>query len=163
MSMVVYHAASGQMRAKPDADCRRLLGDLGIRSFDDVEQRADKAKSELPRVWEMAEAFSAMGCPLVVIKRGKVGQYVWDSHSKSRWHIPSYPTHVRDVTGAGDAYCGGFLVGYQRSQDPVEAALFGSVSASLTVEGVGPLYALDAHPALAEHRLNALRAQVRTY
>ena len=113
-------------------------------------------------VWEMAEAFSSMGCPLVVIKSGKIGQYLWESQSGSRWHIPPYPVHTRDVTGAGDAYCGGFLVGYDRTQDPVEAALYGSVSASMTIEGVGPLHALDAHPTLAQYRLTALRAQVRT-
>jgi sugar/nucleoside kinase (ribokinase family) len=67
---------------------------------------------------------------------------------------------VTDLTGAGDAYCGGFLAGYRQTYDPVQAALFGGISASLVVEGSGPFYALDALPGLAQARLEALRETV---
>jgi sugar/nucleoside kinase (ribokinase family) len=66
-----------------------------------------------------------------------------------------------DPTGAGDAFCGGFLAGYRRTYDPLEAVLFGNISASLVVEGTGPFYALDALPGLAQARLDALRQSVR--
>ena len=112
------------------------------------------------RVWEMAEAFAAMGCGLVVIKRGANGQAVLDGSSGLRWSVPAYPARVADVTGAGDAYCGGFLVGLDQTGDPLEAALRGSVSASLVIEGTGALYALDALPGLALARLHALRQDV---
>jgi hypothetical protein len=36
----------------------------------------------------------------------------------------------------------------------------GIVSASLSIEGTGALYAVDAHPDLAGARLNALRTRV---
>jgi hypothetical protein len=39
--------------------------------------------------------------------------------------------------------------------------LYGAVSASLTIEGSGPFYALDALPGLAEARLDALKDGVR--
>jgi ribokinase len=68
---------------------------------------------------------------------------------------------VRDVTGAGDAYCGGFMVGLSETGDPVEAALRGAISASITVEGIGATYALGTTPGLAEARLRSLRDSVR--
>jgi sugar/nucleoside kinase (ribokinase family) len=112
------------------------------------------------RVWEMAEAFLAMGCTIVVIKRGANGQAVLDGGSGRRWDVPAYRARVSDVTGAGDAYCGGFLTGLDQTGDPLEAALRGSVSASLVVEGTGALYALDALPGLAQARLHAMRQTV---
>ena len=112
-------------------------------------------------LWEMAEAFGAMGCRFVVVKSGAGGQFLWDQSAKKRWHIPAYPAKIKDVTGAGDSYCGGFLVGIDQTQDPIEAALRGSVSASITVEGIGPLYPSEAYPGLAQARLNSLRSAVR--
>ena len=112
-------------------------------------------------VWEIAEAFSEMGPRIVVIKRGKRGQALWDRDSKRRYIIPAYPSHIRDVTGAGDAFCGGFLVGLIETEDPVEASLRGSVSSSLVVEGSGALYALSAAPGLTRARLSALRSRIR--
>jgi sugar/nucleoside kinase (ribokinase family) len=111
--------------------------------------------------WEMAEAFSGMGCRCVVIKRGAGGLYVWDSHARRRWHVPAYPARVKDVTGAGDAFCGGFLVGLDQTGDVVEAALRGCISASVTIEGSGAFFALDALPGLTEARLRALRPSVK--
>lgn len=110
-----------------------------------------------PGLWEMAEAFGAMGCPVVAIKRGARGQCVWDASARARWSLPAYPTRPSNVTGAGDAYCGGFLVGMEQTGDVLEAALRGSVSASLAIEGSGALYSLDALPGLAQARLEALR------
>lgn len=115
-----------------------------------------------PGLWEMAEALGEMGCPIVVIKRGAAGQYIWDREAACRWQVPAYPAKVRDVTGAGDAYCGGFLAGLLQTGDPLEAGLRGSVSASLAVEGTGALYPLDAAPGLAQARLNSIRSLARS-
>jgi ribokinase len=114
-------------------------------------------RSEREDLWEMAEGFAAMGCRCVVIKCGARGQMVWDAAGRKRWQVPAYPATVRDVTGAGDAFCGGFLTGLDRTGDPLEAALWGSISASLVLEGSGALYALDGLPGLAEARLASLR------
>jgi hypothetical protein len=38
---------------------RQLLGDLGITSFADLQQRSEQVKGLLPRVWEVAEAIMA--------------------------------------------------------------------------------------------------------
>lgn len=112
-------------------------------------------------LWEMAEAAAAFGCEFVVIKRGGRGQMLYDSASKKRWEIPACPARPTDLTGAGDAFCGGFLAGYARTYDPLRAVLHGNISASLTVEGSGAFHALEALPGLAQARLESLSAIVR--
>jgi sugar/nucleoside kinase (ribokinase family) len=54
-----------------------------------------------------------------VIKRGSRGQYLYNGSSRTRWIIPAYPVQMYDPTGAGDAFCGGFLAGYRSSYDPL--------------------------------------------
>lgn len=111
-------------------------------------------------LWEMAEAVSGQGCEIVVIKCGAQGQCVYDAPGKHRWEIPAYPARLADPTGAGDAFCGGYLAGYHKTYDALEAALHGGVSSSLKVEGSGPFYPLGVLPGLAEARLQALRELV---
>jgi hypothetical protein len=112
-------------------------------------------------LWQMMETIANYGCEIVVVKRGEGGQYLYDRASRSRWEIPAYPARVVDPTGAGDAFCGGFLAGYRQTYDALQAALYGSISASLTVEGSGIFYALDALPGLAQARLDALKEGIR--
>ncbi|MGZ6347424.1 MAG: carbohydrate kinase family protein, partial [Anaerolineales bacterium] len=108
-----------------------------------------------------AEALGDYGCEFIVVKRGARGQMLYDSVSKKKWEIPAYPARVVDVTGAGDSFCGGFLAGYQKSYDPLRAVLYGSVSASLTIEGTGALHVLETLPGLAQARLDSLDGLVR--
>jgi sugar/nucleoside kinase (ribokinase family) len=112
-------------------------------------------------LWEMAETLVSYGCEIVVIKRGELGQYLYDGESHNRWMIPAYAAHLVDPTGAGDAFCGGFLAGFHRTYDPLLAVLHGNISASLVIEGSGPFYALDSMPGLADARLLALKDMVR--
>ncbi|KAA3645516.1 MAG: carbohydrate kinase family protein [Chloroflexi bacterium] len=112
-------------------------------------------------LWEMIEGLAAFGCEMIVVKRGVQGQLLYDAAAKRRYEIPAYPSRMADITGAGDAFGGGFLVGYQKTFDPLQAVLHGNVSASLVVEGSGPFYALDMLPGLAEARLESLKESVR--
>jgi len=112
-------------------------------------------------LWEMMETLASFGCEIVVVKCGERGQLLYDAASHSRFEISAYPARLADPTGAGDAFCGGFLAGYRRTYDPVQAVLHGSVSASLVVEGCGVFFALDALPGLAKARLDALQDMVR--
>jgi sugar/nucleoside kinase (ribokinase family) len=112
-------------------------------------------------LWEMAETIASYGCEIVVVKRGSRGQYLYIAATKTRWTVPAYPVQVVDPTGAGDAFCGGFLAGYRSTYDPLHAVLAGNVSAAMTLEGTHPMYALDALPGLAVARLEALRDMVR--
>jgi sugar/nucleoside kinase (ribokinase family) len=118
-------------------------------------------RSESLDLWEAAAEFGAMGCHNVVIKRGANGCLLYNVESGSRWQIPAYPVTPRDVTGAGDAFGGGFLTGLADTGDPVEAALRGLISASIVVEGAGALNGLQAHPELPPARLARLRESVR--
>jgi len=110
--------------------------------------------------WQAACRFAEAGPAVVVIKAGSKGSLVYDCRSESRWLIPAYPAHVVDVTGAGDAYCGGFMVGYEETQDPVLAGCYGAVSASFVLEGFGALHALRYTREQAEARLAYLKDEI---
>jgi sugar/nucleoside kinase (ribokinase family) len=111
--------------------------------------------------WEMADELSGLGCDIIVIKRGGRGQLVYERSNHARWIIPSYPARLRCLTGAGDAFCGGFLAGFRSSYDPLQAALQGNISASLVIEGIDPFFVFDCMPGLARARLDALRDMAR--
>jgi sugar/nucleoside kinase (ribokinase family) len=96
---------------------------------------------------EAAETLAGWGAPIVVIKHGREGVLIYERDNRRKTHLPAYHPQgdgrIVDVTGAGDAFCGGFLVGLNQSGDPVQAAQMGLVSASLVLEGYGALYALS--------------------
>ncbi len=75
----------------------------------------------------------------VAVKMGDQGSLVFDPITQKIVHVPIYPTLVADTTGAGDAYCGGFLAGLTLGKDQVECAAMGTVSASFIVERYGAL------------------------
>ncbi len=102
---------------------------------------------------DAAVEFARHGPRVVVVKMGDRGALVYERDSKRRTHVPPYPARVVDVTGAGDSFCGGFMVGLTTTGDPIRAALYGTVSASFAIEGYGALYALSANPAAAKQRL----------
>ncbi len=112
-------------------------------------------------LWEMARKLSEYGPQIILIKRGALGQMVYDVVNNRRFEVPAYSARIADPTGVGDAFCGGFLAGYQKTHDPLLAALHGSVSASLKIEGSGPFYPLDVLPGLAEARLHSLQQMAR--
>lgn len=112
-------------------------------------------------LWEMANQIAIYGPKFIVIKRGGLGQYLYDSTNKKRYEIPAYPSRVADPTGVGDAFCGGFLAGFAKTQDALQAVLYGSVSASLKIEGSGAFYPLDVMPGLAQARLFAMNDVAR--
>jgi sugar/nucleoside kinase (ribokinase family) len=112
-------------------------------------------------LWAMIEAIGTWGVEFVIVKRSALGQMLYNASNKRRYEVPAYPARVSDPTGAGDAFGGGFIIGYSESFDPVQGALYGNVSASLTVEGSGAFFALDAMPGLAKARLETLKEIVR--
>lgn len=159
-TLITLDPSSGYMNPVFRDDLPSLL--TGLTAFLPSEEEVRNffhGRSE--DLWEMAEALSSYGCEIVVIKRGERGQMVYDRANRARWEIPSYPSRMVDPTGAGDAFCGGFLAGYRSSYEPLEAALYGNISASLVVEGKKAFYALDTLPGLATARLESLRQSVR--
>ena len=51
--------------------------------------------------------------------------------------IPGFPRQEVDPTGAGDVFAAAFLMRYQETGDPSEAAVFACCAASCVVEGLG--------------------------
>ena len=134
----------------------------GLTAFLPSEQKLRELfRGRSDDIWEMAEALAAYGCEIIVVKRAIEGQLIYDAGSKTRYEIPAYPGREKDLTGAGDAFCGGFMAGWRRTFNGLEAALYGNVSASLAIEGSGPFFSLDALPGLAQARLDVLRQSVR--
>lgn len=87
------------------------------------------------------------------IKRGPDGVDIFTSNRVV--NVPAVNVNVLDVTGAGDAFCGGFLAGLISSGDPITAAAQGVVSASFIVETRGAIAALES--------LNRKTAHTRLY
>lgn len=137
------------------ATLRRLLPcvDFFLPSLEEIALQGRK--------WDAARLISrwtAWGPRAVCIKLGIEGCLVGAGGRLVR--IPAFRTRAADVTGAGDAFCGGFLAGYLQTGDAVEAALRGTVSASFAVEGVGLGGLLATGPRAARERLARLRRGV---
>ena len=97
-------------------------------------------------LWESAKTLCDWGAPLVVIKNGAEGVLVMVGKNGRQTHLPAYhpknDSRIIDVTGAGDSFCGGFMVGLAKTGDPIQAAQMGIISASIAIEGYGALYAM---------------------
>jgi ribokinase len=108
----------------------------------------------------MAEFIARLGPKIILLQNELQGVSIYDSDSRQMYFCPFYPVEIKNPIGIGDAFCGGFLSAWHRCYDPMESALYGCISVSLAVEGVGGLYALDRNPGLAEARLFSLRQSV---
>ncbi len=108
---------------------------------------------------EAARRLVACGARRVVVKRGAEGSAIVTADAPVVL-VPATPAHVVDPTGAGDAYCGGFLAGLVATGDPIRAAACGTVSASFAVETIGPLALIDSPRAEARSRLDALWTRI---
>jgi hypothetical protein len=53
---VLHHDASIELQEQFDSGYRRLLVDLGVTSFADLQRRGEQVRRVLPLVWEVAEA-----------------------------------------------------------------------------------------------------------
>ncbi|MGE5139969.1 MAG: carbohydrate kinase family protein, partial [Rudaea sp.] len=82
---------------------------------------------------EMLEILLSWGAGVVAIRMGDRGSLVGAANGE-RWQVPPVVRTLVDVTGAGNAYCGGFLVGCGDGWSVRDAALRASVSASFAIE-----------------------------
>lgn len=81
-----------------------------------------------------------LGQQCTILKLGGDGSLVHDAATGRRWHVAIAPGPVVDVTGAGDAFCGGFAAGLVLGDAPADAARRGAASASLSIGGFGALH-----------------------
>jgi len=84
---------------------------------------------------EGAETFIKLGADLVAVKLGKRGCYLTDG--KQSHLIEAYNVKAVDTTGAGDAFCAGFLYGLIKQKDLYECGRLGNFVASRCISKMG--------------------------
>ena len=84
---------------------------------------------------EGAKKLIELGAELVAVKLGKRGCYVSDG--KESHLIDAYRVEAVDTTGAGDAFCAGFIYGLTKRKDLYECGKLGNFVASRCVSKMG--------------------------
>jgi cytidine kinase len=129
-----------------------------IPSIEHVQMLSGIHSEKMEDLWPW---IAGCGASLVVVKCGSRGAWVMDVPNKRKWLVGVVPRlSLVDVTGAGDAFCGGFMAGYSFTRDPVQAAVYGAVSASFVVESLGARRPAHFHPSIADQRLTDLQARL---
>jgi ribokinase len=89
-------------------------------------------------VEQTLDRFSTMGAHGSALKLGAAGSI---AHARGQtWRIPALSVRVVDPTGAGDAYCGGFVAGLLSTGSVLAGACCGTVSAAHIIQGFGALH-----------------------
>jgi len=134
-----------------------VLGACGGVMLNDEEARALSRESNLIKA---AGFLLDRGPRFAVVKKGEHGCLL--AHGEQLFQLPSYPVEdVRDPTGAGDSFAGGFL-GYLAHEGNATwetlkgAAAAGTAVASFGVEGFSVNGLLRASPAGLNERMSAL-------
>ncbi|OWZ77996.1 pfkB family carbohydrate kinase superfamily [Cryptococcus neoformans Tu401-1] len=102
----------------------------------------------------------ANGQGIVVVRCGRLGACVGTKEGGLKW-CPAYweggdVRKVKDVTGAGNSFLGGYVAGLSLTNDPYEALLYGTVSSSFVVEQFGLPHLMDCtDPLTGEEIWNA--------
>ncbi len=111
-----------------------LLASVDAFAPDLNEARAVCGTDHLPSI--LAEL--GRGGAIIIVRMGKHGSVVHDPRAGLTVEVPAIPTRVVDVTGAGNAFSGGWLTGYADTREISRAARQGAVSASFAIEQFGP-------------------------
>ncbi|MGN6793701.1 MAG: PfkB family carbohydrate kinase [Streptosporangiaceae bacterium] len=110
-------------------------------------------------------ALAAAGVGCAVVKAGSAGAYLLEGGRIT--HVPALEVEAVDVTGAGDAFCGGLAAGLARGLPARAAVGLGAAVAGSAITGSGSLRLLRpgldrAAIAAAGERLAAASTEVRT-
>lgn len=128
-----------------NAELRDTLRLIDILTINDTEAKMLANESNLPRA---AQKVLAMGPKALVIKHGEYGATIFFREGafgvgRHPFRAPALPIEeVKDPTGAGDSFAGGFM-GYIASQQQVNrevikrALFYGGVMGSFAVEQFG--------------------------
>jgi len=107
---------------------------------------------------KQAEMLLAHGVRCVALRMGAAGSLV--GRRGDLRTIPAVNVPVVDETGAGNSYCGGFLVGYVRSGgEALTAGRYGAVSATFALAQLGLARLRPDARSVAEQRLAELSQQ----
>ncbi len=138
--VVVWELHAGAADARQWDAAEAILARIDLVSLNVAEARALCSLAD-PR--DIVRKLLGAGVGAVALRLGAEGTIAADR--EARWHIPIYPVEVADVTGAGNAFTGGFLVGYCMSGGDVRrAGCCGAAAASFMLEQFGPPRCMDA-------------------
>jgi sugar/nucleoside kinase (ribokinase family) len=148
--MTVIADPGWQLAAHPLDTLAPILSRLNAFLPSEVELRKLVPNAGLTDGLAVLAAF----CPgTVAVKLGPRGILVWNRAQGNSVQVAARSVVARDPTGAGDAFCGGFLAGLVETGDPLLAARFGAVAAARIVQYFGADGALPADQAAARHDL----------
>lgn len=126
------------------AELRLVLDDVDIVSLN-REEGQRLLGLDAPR--DMVERLLDWGAPVVVLRMGAEGALIGRRGEVLRLRPPASP--VRDVTGGGNAFCGGFLAGWcERPGDLVHAGRCAAAAAARALAQFGPADPRDREMAL---------------
>jgi sugar/nucleoside kinase (ribokinase family) len=138
------------------------IGEVDCVLMNDAEIRELTGQPNLARA---ARSVMELGPRIVVAKQGEYGAALFTSNGV--FALPGLPLEdVRDPTGAGDSFAGGFL-GYLDGQEQLDdetlrqAMAYGTVLASFNVEDFGTERVARLDRDEIEARLTELRAMTR--
>jgi len=83
----------------------------------------------------IAASLRRRGVKVVAVKMGEHGAYV--DGPEWRGHVPAFAVTAVDTTGAGDAFCGGFLAGMLAEWDLQRVTRFANAVGAMCVTAVG--------------------------
>lgn len=87
---------------------------------------------------EILRRMLADGVGAAALRMGARGSLLAERGSGSAYFIPPLPVEdIVDQTGAGNTYCGGFIVGWCLQQDLAMAGCYAAAAASFALETVG--------------------------
>jgi ribokinase len=122
----IIYARLGLKKLKP------IIGRTSVAMPNAIELRLLTGKTDYR---EGAELLLRDGVSLVAIKLGSKGCYVTDG--KERHLIRADRVRVVDTTGAGDAFCAGFLYGLIKNKPILNCGKLGNLVASWCIMRVG--------------------------
>ncbi len=83
----------------------------------------------------------------VVLTDGERGSYMRQKGDAVLWHIPAHTVRAVDTTGAGDCFHGAYAFALAEGKPPIDAALYATAAAGISVTGKGGRMALPGHEA----------------
>jgi len=145
---IAWEPSPIQLAGSP-AEVQAVLAQIDLFSPDLGEARSLTGEKTPER---MLDTLATWGARTVALRMGAQGSLVGTS-AGARYRVPAVPTTVVDVTGAGNAYCGGLLTGIGAGLSAVESAARAAVSASFALEQFGvPVFTAET-AAEAQRRL----------
>jgi len=127
------------------------------------------SESEIIRIWRpasledwLSENAVRSGCHMAA-KLGEKGSLISEARTGRLSHVPALDVEVVDTTGAGDAYCGGFIAGLIAGHPLTVCAAMGTVAASYVVEACGALATARPETADRNARLEKSLSCVRPW